>query len=83
MAIDPRDAKPGLAVFYQRSHMPRPEYGTITSVPYYSWNYVHVRFVGDEHSKACRPEDLHWVPDYCAADRVNPPDQPFSSSSES
>jgi hypothetical protein len=82
MAINAREAKAGMAVFYQQSHMPRPEYGVISSDPYYSWNYVHVRFNGELHAKACRPEDLHWPPDFCAADRVNVDGQLFSGSGD-
>lgn len=73
MAIDWCDVRPGLHVFYQQPHMAHPEYGEITS----AGHYVFVRFFGDAHSKACRPRDLHWPPDFCKADRANPPGQPF------
>lgn len=54
------DAKPGLVVWYGQI-----EYGMITSV---NDTYVFVRFGVELHSKACRPEDLHWPPSYCAQD---------------
>jgi hypothetical protein len=92
MAIDRKDIRLGLSVFYQQPHMARPEYGVITSVSDVGgdagWTlgtenarfiqYVRVRFMGDQHSKSCRPEDLHWPPDYCASDRVNQEGQVFS-----
>jgi hypothetical protein len=76
--IDPYKAKVGFHVFYQQPHMRHPEYGLITSTDQMP-HYVHVRFNGDAHSKACRPTDLHWPPDFCAADRVNPEGQPFAT----
>ena len=72
------DAVPARHVFYQQPHMPQPEYGVITSVsPWGRRPYVHVRFLFDHHSKACRPEDLHWPPDFRAGDGANPPGQIF------
>lgn len=68
------DARPPLHVFYQQPHMGSPEYGFITSV---NERYVFVRFLFDSHSKACRPEDLHWPPDFCAIYGGNPPGQLF------
>lgn len=76
MAIDPLQAKVGLHVFYQQPHMSSPEYGVIRSVDAAPC-YVHVLFIGDSTAKACRPEDLYWPPDFCAADRCNPEGQPF------
>lgn len=46
----------GRRVTYHGGH--RPERGVITSVGP-GWNgYVFVRYDGDQHSKATRPEDL-------------------------
>ncbi len=74
--IDDLKARVGFHVFYQKPHMRSPEYGVITSLDF-APHYVNVRFLGDTHSKACRPADLHWPPDFCAMDRVNPQGQPF------
>ncbi len=73
--------KVGMTVFYQQPHMKRPEYGTIVSIQSCP-RYVHVLFVGETTAKACRPKDLYFPPDYCAADRVNPPGQRFSRPEE-
>lgn len=81
--IDPFDVKVGFHVFYQQPHMRGPEYGVITGVHHGSGDalddpsYVRVRFLGDATSKSCRPQDLHWPPDFCAPDRVNPAGQVF------
>lgn len=78
--INACDARLGLHVFYQQPHMRSPEYGAITgpqSIP----TYVHVLSFGDGTAKACHPRDLHWPPDYCAADRVNPTGQIYSTPS--
>jgi acyl-homoserine lactone acylase PvdQ len=68
----------GLHVFYQQPHMASPEYGVVTSIQSMPV-FVHVRFNFDTTSKSCRPQDLHWPPDFCAADRCNPVGQPFST----
>jgi hypothetical protein len=66
----------GMHVFYQQPHMKWPEYGYITSIQSMPL-YVHVRFNFDTVSKAVRPQDLHWPPDFCEQDRCNPPGQIF------
>jgi hypothetical protein len=68
----------GVSVFYQQPHMKAPEYGVITSIQSMPV-YLHVRFMFDTTSKACRPQDLHWPPDFCAQDRCNTPGQVFES----
>ena len=67
----------GLHVFYQQPHMTSPEYGVIVGIQAMPI-YVHVLYGFDTTAKATRPEDLHWPPDYCAQDRVNPQGQVFS-----
>jgi hypothetical protein len=76
--IDPLKAKVGFHVFYQKPHMSGPEYGLITNLDY-SPKYVHVLFLGDTTAKACYPRDLYWPPDFCAADRANPPGHIFGA----
>ena len=55
------DWQPGMQALYvpreAEGHLahPRVEKGLVTSV---NRTYVFVRFGGDSHSKACRPEDL-------------------------
>lgn len=67
------DAKPGFHVYYgPRSD---PEYGVITSA---NERYVFVRFGLDTGSKACRPDDLNWPPDFCAIDGACPDGQLYS-----
>lgn len=73
----PYESLVGLHVFYQQPHMRSPEYGVITGVQSCPI-YLHVRFGSDGTSKAVRPADLHWPPDYCAMDRCNPPGQLWS-----
>jgi hypothetical protein len=67
----------GLSVFYQQPHMKSPEYGVITSIQSMPV-FLHVRFNLESTAKACCPRDLHWPPDFCEADRVNPVGQIFS-----
>ena len=85
--IDIKDAKKDMHVFYQRAPMARPDYGLIvrTNEEHCSNQtqlMVFVLFVGDSTPKACRPADLYWPPDYCAADCVNPAGQKLSRPEE-
>ena len=67
----------GLHVFYQQPHMKSPEYGIIVGVQSCP-HYLHVLFIGDTTAKAVCLRDLHWPPDYCKQDRVNPEHQLYS-----
>lgn len=68
------DLQIGHHVFYQKPHMPHPEYGIITS---FNDIYVFIKFFGDSHSKACDVRDLYWPPDFCMIDRCNPIGQKY------
>lgn len=67
----------GKTVFYQKPHMRSPEYGTITAV--ISPSLVQVRFLFDDWSKPCNPDDLYWPPNFCARDG-GVPGQQYSES---
>lgn len=54
-----------------RSKGLKPEAGRISAV---RPEFIHVRFPGNEHSGACRREDLTWLDDL--AERPTPPDEP-------
>ena len=59
--MNAREAQPGMLVTYMPPHAggdishPSVENGVVVGT---SDTHVFVRFIGDAHSKACRPQDL-------------------------